>query len=364
MRLLSKRGIDRQEMPIIGRRFRAFKPLCNGASVLDFTALRLGPCSFERADYNTSTVGYTDLARRRTRRGWRATGFMARPKTSLFRRILVQTDCAFWCIHDHLDVLAYLGLPTLAALLTSALVLVGIWRTWDFPAVVDVLIAGVLFPFLALLHLHRAAAALRRLRLEGRRWRERPRPASASPGAGAAPAGCLGVLFRLGLLWLGSLLLLGIPLLWVWPRTCLDAARRPLRGRAADLPPQPANPPRGHRRPLMGFLYLGMGIVLGGLVVLPRLLLGTPMLGAHLLDAALAADDRRSPLDLRDDVRRDPPDRHRDELVDLAHPGLPRHPMGPRGRRPQAPDRRCFAPGSRPDGAPRATPGPGKERCA
>ena len=26
----------------------------------------------------------------------------------------------------------------------------------------------------------------------------------------------------------------------------------------------------------MGFLYLGMGIVLGGLVVLPRLLLGTP----------------------------------------------------------------------------------------
>ena len=35
----------------------------------------------------------------------------------------------------------------------------------------------------------------------------------------------------------------------------------------------------------MGLLYLGMGIVLGGLVVLPRLLLGTPMLGAHLLDA-------------------------------------------------------------------------------
>ena len=44
----------------------------------------------------------------------------------------------------------YLGLPTLAALLTSALVLVGVWRTWDFPAVVDVLIAGVLVPFLAL----------------------------------------------------------------------------------------------------------------------------------------------------------------------------------------------------------------------
>ncbi len=63
----------------------------------------------------------------------------------------MQTDCAFWCIHDHLDVLAYLGLPTLAVLLTGALGLIGIWRTWDFPVVVDVLIAGMLFPFLALL---------------------------------------------------------------------------------------------------------------------------------------------------------------------------------------------------------------------
>jgi hypothetical protein len=35
---------------------------------------------------------------------------------------------------------------------------------------------------------------------------------------------------------------------------------------------------------LMVSLYLGMGIVLGGLVVLPRLLLGTRMLGAHLLE--------------------------------------------------------------------------------
>src|SRR5437870_2235383 len=107
---------------------------------------------------------------------------MARPKTSLLRRILVQTDCAFWCIHDHLDVFAYLGLPTLVALLTSALVLVGVWRTWDFPVVVNILIAAGLVPFL-------------------------------------------------------------------------------------------------------GSLYLGMGIVLGGLVVLPRLLLWNPRLGAHLLDA-------------------------------------------------------------------------------
>ena len=68
----------------------------------------------------------------------------------------------------------------------------------------------------------------------------------------------------------------------------------------------------------MGFLYLAMGIVLGGLVVLPRLLLGTPMLGRTPARRALAAGGRRSPLDLRDDVGRDPADRHRDELVDLA----------------------------------------------
>ena len=209
---------------------------------------------------------------------------MARPKTSLLRRILVQTDCAFWCIHDHLDVLAYLGLPTLTALLTSALVLVGIWRTWDFPAVVDVLIAGVLCPFLALfiftaLPLPCAVFA----------WK--------TAGGEAATVGecfswcrrragrLVGVLIRLGLLWLVSLVCFGLPLLWVWPRTCLTPLvalfederrifRRSRRILREDL-----------GVPLMGFLYLGMGIVLGGLVVLPRLLLGTRALGAHLLDA-------------------------------------------------------------------------------
>src|SRR5262245_38888706 len=75
---------------------------------------------------------------------------MARPNRSVLRRILVQTDCAFWCIHDHLDVLAYLGLPTLIALVASALVLVGVWRTWEFPAAVNVLIGGVFVPFVLL----------------------------------------------------------------------------------------------------------------------------------------------------------------------------------------------------------------------
>ena len=52
----------------------------------------------------------------------------------------------------------------------SALALVGIWRTWDFPAVVDRPDRGRACPVSAALHLHRAAAAVRGLRLEdGRR---------------------------------------------------------------------------------------------------------------------------------------------------------------------------------------------------
>jgi hypothetical protein len=78
-------------------------------------------------------------------------GGMSRPRTSVLRRILVQTDCAFWCIHDHVDVLAILGLPTLLALICGALALVGIWRTWDLPLVANFLIAGLIVPFLALL---------------------------------------------------------------------------------------------------------------------------------------------------------------------------------------------------------------------
>ena len=96
---------------------------------------------------------------------------MARPKTSLLRRILVQTDCAFWCIHDHVGVIAYLALPTLAALVIGALVLVGIWRTWDFPVAGRFLDCGWAGPIPAAFHLHRATAALRGLRLENRWWR-------------------------------------------------------------------------------------------------------------------------------------------------------------------------------------------------
>ena len=209
---------------------------------------------------------------------------MARPKTSLLRRILVQTDCGFWCIHDHVVVIAYLALPTLAALVTSALLLVWMWRTWDLPTLIDVVIAGGLVPLLLLfifsaLPLPCAVFA----------WKT----AQGEPATvGECYAWCwrrmgrlLSVFFRLGLLWLVSLLFLGIPLLIFWPRTCLTPLIALFENERRIF--------RRSRRifrddsgvTLMGAIYLGMGIVLGGLVVLPRLVLGTPMLGAHLLDA-------------------------------------------------------------------------------
>jgi hypothetical protein len=209
---------------------------------------------------------------------------MARPSTSLLRRILVQTDCAFWCIHDHLNVLAYLALPTLAALAGITVAAVAVWRTWAFPVVVNVAIAGWLIPFLVLftfsvLPLPCAVFA----------WK-------TAGGETATAAECyswcrrragrlLGVLVRLGLLWIGSLLLLGIPLLWVWPRTCLaplvalfEDERRIFRRSRRILR-------EDYAVPLLGALYLGMGVVLGGLVVFPRLVLQTPALGAQLLEA-------------------------------------------------------------------------------
>jgi hypothetical protein len=210
---------------------------------------------------------------------------MARPKTSLLRRILVQTDCAFWCIHDHLDDLVLLALPTFAAVLTTGLALIQVWRTWEIPAAFNVLIGWMIVPFLALFFftaLPLPCAVFAWKAAEGQRatvgdcfawcWRRSGRLAS--------------VLARLGLLYLGSLLLLGIPLMWAWPRTCLtplvalfEDERRIFR--------------RGGRIlredlgvAIMGLLYLAMGVVLGLLVALPRLLLATNVLGASTMDAA------------------------------------------------------------------------------
>jgi hypothetical protein len=197
--------------------------------------------------------------------------------------MLVQTDCAFWCIHDHLDVVAILSLPTLGALVAGALALVAVFRTWDLPIAANLLIAGVICPFVGLfvftaLPLPCAVfawkAALGEIATAGEcfAWCRRR-------------AGRLaGVLVRLAAIWLFSLALLGLPLLWFWPRTCVaplvalfEDERRIFRRSRRILGEEIGVT-------LLGSLFLGMGIVLGGLVALPRLVLGTPALGAHLLE--------------------------------------------------------------------------------
>jgi hypothetical protein len=93
------------------------------------------------------------------------------------------------------------------------------------------------------------------------------------------------VVFRLALMWLFSLVLFGLPLLVIWPRTCLT----PLVALFEDTP----KVFRRSRRILkedvavyvIGGLYLAIAVVLGVLIFMPRLVVGTQMLGAHLLDA-------------------------------------------------------------------------------
>src|SRR6185503_1439941 len=96
----------------------------------------------------------------------------------------------------------------------------------------------------------------------------------------------MGVIVRLSLLWLGSLLLFGIPLLWVLPRTCFT----PLVALFEDHPRIFYRSRRILREEwglhMIAWLYLAMALVLSGLIFLPRLVLGTNMLGAQLLEAS------------------------------------------------------------------------------
>lgn len=213
---------------------------------------------------------------------------MARRKISPLRRVLIQTDRAFWCVHDHLNVLSILSLPTFAAILLGSLAIIGVTATLELRIEAKIFIGAILSPFLALFvftafPLPCAVFAWKAARGE-------------TATVGECFAYCIGrsrrllsVLFRLSFLWLGSLLLFGLPLFWVWPRTCL-----------APLVALFEDEPRIFRRSRkilredfsvqwMGFLFLGMGLVLGGIVLLPRFVFGTPALGAHLIETNRSA---------------------------------------------------------------------------
>lgn len=208
---------------------------------------------------------------------------MGNRRTSLAARTLIQVDCAFWTIHGHLEAMATLALPTFCAMAALALALIAVSRNYEFQGGLAVVVGAVLLPWTALL-------LFTVLPLPGAVfvWRlaagEMPTVRQSFAACWARRKRLASVVVRMSLLWLVSLLFLGIPLLIVWPRTCLaplvalfedqrdtfGRSRRILRQNVAVY--------------LLGGLFLGLALVLGGLVAAPRLILGTSAVGVHLLD--------------------------------------------------------------------------------
>ena len=209
---------------------------------------------------------------------------MARPKTSILRRTLLQTDCGFWCIHDHLDVLAFWACQRWRWCSSSALGLVGVWRAFELPWWVSVLGARSSF------RLGLCISTALPLPCAVFAWK-------TADGEAATAGECFAFCRRRGgrLFWIlfrmrscGS----GRCCFWAC-RSCGSCPRRAWRslvGLFEDTRKVFRRSGRILREDsgvgLMGFLYLAMGLVMGGLVVLPRLLLGTSILGANCWTSA------------------------------------------------------------------------------
>jgi hypothetical protein len=208
---------------------------------------------------------------------------VASQKASLAGRAVVQVDRAFWCIHEHLDDIFLLALPAIVAIVPATGICVLILRTWELPPWVQVIVMGVVGPwlFLSIFTVFLLPSAVFG-------WQQ-------ASGVAISPRECFAwclakrgrlfsVLARLSLMWLLCFLFFGIPFLVVWPRTCMA----PLVALFEDGPGVFRRSRRILREDfaiyVLGGLFLGMAIVLGGLVATPRLLLGTSALGAQLLD--------------------------------------------------------------------------------
>jgi hypothetical protein len=198
---------------------------------------------------------------------------MATSKSSLVRRTLVQIDRAFWCLHEYPRHLAVLALPTLVASALLTLLITTVARTWILPAFCQFILFGMVYPWIAVLIFTFA-----------------PLPGAVFAWHGMtgnvlSPGRCFAWCFRrrgrlakalllLGSCYFMSFVLLGVPLLFYWPRTCmvplvalfedekqlLRRSRRLLREDTAVL--------------LLGVLVFCFLAVLGGLLFSPRLLLG------------------------------------------------------------------------------------------
>jgi hypothetical protein len=171
-------------------------------------------------------------------------------------------------------------------MIVTAVVAVGVWQAWEFSALINFFLIVVVVPMVLLvlftvLPLPCAVFAWRRA------GGEVATVGQCFAWCGRRAGQLFSVLVRLALLWLISLICLGLPLLIYWPRTCMA----PLVALFEDE--------EGHRifrrsRRILrednvvyviGGIYLAILIVLSGMVFLPRIVLGTELLGTHVLDA-------------------------------------------------------------------------------
>ncbi|HID75019.1 MAG TPA: hypothetical protein EYP56_03380 [Planctomycetaceae bacterium] len=145
---------------------------------------------------------------------------MARRAISLIGRSFTQMDRAFWCLHDHPAALAVLSLPTLAGVAIIAAAIHAMVRIWDLPALYAYLIYWVACPAVVMWSftlLPLPCAAFAWLRAQGK-----IPTASECFGYVLARSGRLfPVAVRLGVSYVIWFVLAGLPLLWLWPRTCL-----------------------------------------------------------------------------------------------------------------------------------------------
>jgi hypothetical protein len=181
-------------------------------------------------------------------------------------------DLAFWCLHEHLPQLAVLALPTVAAAASLAAIIAIVIRTWELPIVINFGLYGVVYPVAALSIVtlgpvpcavfawHRAAGRV-----------VTPRECFEHCNARARRLIPLGL--RLLLCYFFWFLLAGIPMLFLWPRTCLAPLvalfenDRRIFARCRRLLKEE------NTVYVLAGLYTLLSISLGFLIAIPRLLL-------------------------------------------------------------------------------------------
>ncbi len=209
-------------------------------------------------------------------------------KKMAFRRILAQTDLAFWCIHDHVGVLSVLGLPTLAAFVASALGAVSFFRNTVPPEDGFLVFLGTILASVWLLLVFIACP----LPCAVFAWKL---ASEEQPTAGECYAFCvrrsgrlIWAFVRLVLAWLAASLFWPV-MLWLLPRTCFvpmvalfENERKVFRRAARVLREDNAVV-------TVGLIYTGMALVLAGVVFLPRVLFSTRAFGSNLLESSTQA---------------------------------------------------------------------------